>query len=192
MYSTYTTKKASIVERFNRTLKSKMWKRFSMNGSYRWVDMLQSLLNEYNDSKHRTIKMKPNNVTISNEKNLLDSIYNRKWVITPAVKPKFHVGDTVRLSKYKHIFEKGYTPNWTTEVFKIKKIQYTDPITYKLVDLNDGEIKGTIYAEELQLVKNPNIYLVERIIRSIGNKVFVKWLGFDSSHNSWIDEVEML
>lgn len=192
IYSTYSTTKASIVERLNRTLKNKMWKRFSFNGSYRWVDMLQSLLDEYNDSKHRTIKMKPNSVTTRNEKSLLEGVYNRKWSITYAVKPKFQVGDTVRMTKYKHIFEKGYTPNWTAEVFKIKKIQYTNPITYNLVDLDDRDIKGTVYAEELQLAKNPSMYLVERIIRRRGNRAYVKWLGFDNSHNSWIIEDEML
>lgn len=192
LYSTYTTKKASIVERFNRTLKNMMWKRFSMNGSYKWTNILQTLVDEYNDSKHRTIKMKPNNVSRNNEKFLLDTVYNRKWVIKPSVKPKYTVGDTVRLSKYKSVFKKGYTPNWTAEVFKVKKIQYTNPITYQLIDLNGNDVKGTVYAEELQLSKVPDLYLVEKILRRNGNRVFVKWLGFDDSHNSWIIENEMI
>lgn len=192
LYSTYSTTKASIVERFNRTLKNCMWKRFSMSGTYKWVNILQSLIDEYNDSKHRTIKMKPNDVNRNNEKYLLDTVYNRKWVITAAVKPRFHVGDHVRMSKYKHAFEKGYTPNWTTELFKIKQIQYTNPITYKLIDLNDEDVKGTMYAEELQLAKNPDLYLVERVLKTRGDKVYVKWLGFDDSHNSWIAENTML
>lgn len=170
IYSTYSTKKASIVERFNRTLKNKMWKRFSLNGTYRWIDMLQSLIKEYNSTKHRTIKMKPNDVNASNEKHLLDTVYNRKWVITPKTQPKFKIGDHVRLSKYKHIFEKGYTANWTVEIFRIKKIQYTNPITYKLIDLHDIEVKGTVYAEEIQLAKSPNMYLVERILKRNGSR----------------------
>lgn len=190
IYSTYSTKKASIVERFNRTLKNKMWKRFSLNGSYRWVDMLESLVSEYNSSKHRTIKMKPNDVNASNETQLLNTVYKRKWLITNKSQPKFRIGDHVRLSKYKHIFEKGYTANWTVEVFKIKKIQYTNPITYKLIDLHDRDVEGTIYTEELQLAKNPEVYLVEKILQRDGNKSYVKWLGFDSTHNSWIDESE--
>lgn len=192
MYSTFSAKKASIVERLNRTLKSKMWKRFSLNGSYKWVNLLQSLIDEYNNTKHATIKMKPNDVKKNNEKNLLTTVYNRSWFIKPITKPKFQVGDTVRLSKYKHIFEKGYTPNWTTEEFKIKEIQYTNPITYKLIDLNDVDVKGSVYTEELQLVKNPGLYLVERILKRDGDRVFVKWLGFDNSHNSWIYEHKML
>lgn len=192
MYSTFSTKKASIIERFNRTLKNKMWKRFSLNGSYRWIDMLQSLISEYNSSKHRTIQMKPDDVNNSNEKQLLNTVYNRKWIITSKTKPKFNIGDHVRLSKYKHIFEKGYTANWTVEVFEINKIQYTNPITYKLVDLHARDVEGTVYAEELQLAKIPEIYLVEKILRRNGNKAYVKWLGFDCSHNSWVNENEMV
>lgn len=119
-------------------------------------------------------------------------MYNRSWIIKPQTKPKFQVGDTVRLSKYKHIFEKDYTPNWTTEEFKIKEIQYTNPITYKLIDLDDVDVRGSVYTDELQLVKNPGLYLVERILKRDGDRVFVKWLGFDNSHNSWIYEDKML
>lgn len=192
LYSTYTLKKAAIVERFNRTLKNKMWKQFSVNGSYKWINMLKSLIDNYNNTKHHTIKMKPNDVNLRNEKKLLNTVYKYKWNILSKNKPKFKVGDLVRMSKYKHIFKKGYTPNWTTEVFKIVKVYFTNPITYRLVDLNDQEIKGTIYEPELQLAKNPDLYLVEKILRTRGNKVYVKWLGFDSSHNSWVDKDDVI
>lgn len=189
LYSTFTTKKAAIVERFNRTLKNKMWKQFSLRGSYKWIDILESLIDDYNNTKHRTIKMKPNEVNEGNERYLLHTVYNYS---TMKRRPKFKLGDMVRISKYKHIFEKGYTPNWTTEIFKINRIQNTDPITYLLVDLKGNEIKGTVYQEELQLVQHPNVYLVEKFIRTKGNKVYVKWLGFDNSHNSWVDKNDVL
>lgn len=192
IYSTFTTKKAAIVERFNRTLKSKMWKKFSYRGSYKWTDILPKLIDKYNNTKHRTIKMAPNKVNSQNEQHLLDTVYNYKLVIREKTKPKFNIGDHVRLNKYKHIFEKAYTPNWTAEIFKIKKIQYTNPITYLLVDLNDQEIKGTIYGEELQFVKNPKLYLVDKVLKKRGDKILVKWLGFDSSHNSWINKNNVL
>lgn len=192
LYSTFSTKKAAIVERLNRTLKSRMWKKFSYNGSYKWINLLQKLVDEYNNTKHRTIRMKPIDVNTNNEKNLLATVYNRNWVVTNKTKAKFKLGDHVRLSKYKHVFAKGYTPNWSTEVFKINKIQYANPITYLLVDLNGREIKGTVYEEELQLAKNPDIYLVEKIIRKLGNKVYVKWLGFDNSHNSWVNKNDVI
>lgn len=153
MYSTYSTMKAAIAERFNRTLKNKMWKQFSLRGSFKWIDILQSLISEYNNTKHRVIKMKPYEVNENNEQHLLNTVYHKQH-INSIVKSKFKIGDSVRISKYKHIFEKGYTPNWTTEVFKIKTVQHTVPITYLLIDLNGRDIKGTVYAEELQLAKH--------------------------------------
>lgn len=107
-------------------------------------------------------------------------------------KPKFKINDFVRISKYKHVFAKGYTPNWTTEIFKIKRVQQTNPVTYLLIDLEGCDIKGSVYAEELQLVKDPNLYLVEKILRQKSDKVFVKWLGLDASQNSWIDKNDIL
>lgn len=192
LYSTFSGKKAAMVERFNRTLKNKMWKTFSFRGSYKWIDILSELIADYNDTKHRTIKMKPNNVNIRNEQLLLNTVYNRKWDIMSKSKAKFNIGDQVRLSKYKHIFEKGYTPNWTTEIFKIKKVQYTNPITYILVDLDGHHIQGSVYEPELQLVKFPDLYLVEKIIKTRGNQLYVKWLGFNSQHNSWINKNDIL
>lgn len=188
LYSTFTTKKAAICERFNRTLKNKMWKKFSYQGSFKWVHILQSLIDEYNSTVHRTIKMKPNDVKYSDEHILLNTAYRMnvqpKHSIT---KTKFKLGDFVRISKYKHVFSKGYTPNWTTEIFKIRKVQQTNPTTYLLIDSNGENIEGSFYTEELLSVSDPEIYLVERIIRRKGKKVFVKWLGLDSSRNSWID-----
>lgn len=191
MYSTYTTKKAAIVERFNRTLKNRMWKEFSYRGSYKWIDMIQMLVHEYNETKHRTIKCKPNDVNPSNEHAILRYAYNNRTVVIKR-KPRFKVGDQVRMSKYKKVFYKGYTPNWTTEIFKIKKVQPTNPITYLLIDSDGHDIKGTVYEEELQLVKQPGLYLVEKILKKRGSKVFVKWLGFDDQHNSWVDEKDVL
>lgn len=101
--------------------------------------------------------MAPNKVTHQNEQMLLDTVYNYVWNIGVKFKPKFKVGDFVRLSKYKHIFEKSYTPNWTTEIFKIRKIQHTNPITCLLVDLNEQPIEGTVYQEELQIVQQKDI-----------------------------------
>lgn len=190
MYSTYSTKKAAIVERFNRTLKNRMWKEFSYRGSYKWIDILDSLVDDYNNTKHRTIKMKPDDVNVTNERFLQNTVYN--YMLPLRAKAKFKIGDLVRMSKYKYEFSKGYTPNWTTEIFKIKAVQPTNPITYLLIDLEGHSIKGAVYAEELQLVKFPDLYLVEKIIRKKGNKLYVKWLGFDSRNNSWIDEKDVL
>jgi hypothetical protein len=182
-FSTFSTMKASIVERFNRTLKTKMWKHFNLLGTYKWLNVLQSLVDEYNNTKHRTIKMTPNEVNKENEDRLLQTVYKYEKRLESN---KFNIGDSVRISKYKHAFEKGYTPNWTTEIFKIACVQRTQPLTYLLNDYQNKKIEGAFYEQELQKVKNPNVYLIEKIIRKRGDKLFVKWLGFDSTHNSWI------
>lgn len=188
-YSTYSALKASIVERFNRTLKTMMWKEFSMNGSYRWIDMLPELLSNYNNRKHRTIKISPSAVNKSNEQQILSTVYNRIKIAAPG---KYNVGDFVRISKYKHVFEKGYTPNWTTEIFKIVKVQHTYPVSYILEDYQGNKIKGGFYEMELMRTKYPNLYLVEKIIKTRGNRALVKWLGFSSEHNSWVQKDEIL
>lgn len=191
-YSTYSSMKAAIVERFNRTIKRKIYQQFSLNGNYKWVNIVDGLVDEYNRSRHRTIKMAPIDVDDENEQHLLDTAYNYKRIVPFLEKQKFKVGDYVRLSKYKHVFEKGYLPSWTTEIFKISKIQYTNPTTYLLVDWEGGEIKGGVYAEEMQLVKYPDVYLVEKILRKKKDQVYVKWLGFDSRYNSWINQRDVL
>lgn len=180
-YSTYSTMKACIVERFNRTLKEKMFREFTARGSHEWVSILSSLINEYNNSKHRTIGMtpvqadaNPTSVEIMQRK-----IINRK--------NKFNVGDNVRISTYKSVFAKGYLPSWSTEIFKIVKINETLPTTYQLQDYTGKPIAGCFYSEEILKTNYPNDYLVEKIIRKKGKQIFVKWLGFDSTHNSWIN-----
>lgn len=183
-YSTYSVLKASIVERFNRTLKNMMWKEFSYQGTYQWINIYKNLINQYNNTYHKTIHMSPNDVNLTNEQMLLDTVYNHLKITN---KPKFKIGDFERISKYKHIFEKGYTPNWTTEIFKIKIIQNTNPTTYILEDYQEHEIKGGFYEYELMKTNYPDTYLVEKIIKRRKNKALVKWLGFSSIHNSWIN-----
>ena len=101
-------------------------------------------------------------------------------------KPAFKIGDTVRISKYKRkTFDKGYTPNWTEEVFIIDEIRPTDPITYKIKDLNGEEIKGTFYREELQKT-DQTIFRIERVIRKTNDKALVKWKGYPDEFNSLV------
>lgn len=185
-YSVFSSKKACVVERVNRTLKSIMWKNFSLQGSHKWLDLLPKVVETYNNSKHRTIGRKPIEVNKSNEKDILRDVYNHIKMIDIS-SAKFKVGDHVRISKYRSIFNKGYTPNWTNEIFTIAKVKLTNPITYLLKDASAELIKGGFYDLELQKVKHPDIYLVERVLKKKSNKVFVKWLGFPNTHNSWID-----
>jgi hypothetical protein len=162
-----------------------MWKMFSFIGNYRWCDKLTFLLDFYHSRTHSTIKMRPKDVTKDHEQILLQTVYNYKKEIV--LKTRFELGDHVRISKHKGVFEKGYTPNWGTEIFKIVKLSRMAPEVYYLQDYRGEEIQGAFYKNELQKVKDPNGYLVETVIRKKGNKAFVKFLGFDSSHNAWID-----
>lgn len=183
-YHTYSELKASIVERFNRTLKNMMWKQFSLQGTYKWLTILPSLIEKYNSTYHHTIKLPPKKVTKKNEKLLLKTVYNKLKVFR---KPKYKIGDSVRVSKFK-----GYQPNWSTEIYTIAKIKRTDPITYNLLDYTQKQIKGSFYEPELTSVKFPNVYLVEKIIRKKRNQVLVRWLGFDKKHDSWINKRDII
>ena len=124
MYSTYSVLKASLIERVNRTIKGAIFKNFTIKGNQNWTRDLQTIVTRYNDTVHRTIGMKPREVTSKDEKRLLRTVYRE---IKQAGRSKFNVGDQVPVSRYKHLFEKGYTPNWTTETFTIYRKQTTNP-----------------------------------------------------------------
>ncbi|XP_076246242.1 uncharacterized protein LOC143186452 [Calliopsis andreniformis] len=133
--------------------------------------------------------MRPCDVTPTIADKLLNTVYSNIKIAAPS---RFKVGDSVRISKYKPAFDKGYTPNWTAEVFKIIKVQITNSVTYLLQDSCGKPIAGGFYEHELQRVINPDVYLVEKVLRRKDDKVYVKWLGFDNSHNSWIHKNNVL
>lgn len=192
-YSTYSIKKASIAERFIRTLKSKLYKEFSLNGNYKWAKgLLGEVIKEYNNTTHRTIGLKPCHVNETNKHVLLERFKKACESRYFKREKKFKIGDYVRISKFKGSFEKGYTPNWSTEIFKIIKIQNTTPTTYTIEDARSRPILGAFYSQELQKSQHPHVYLVEKILKRKNDKYYVKWLGFPSSENSWIDKTSVL
>ena len=142
MYSTYNEGKSVVAERFIRTLKNKLYKHMTATGKNAYYDVLDDIVNEYNNTKHNTIKMKPKDVG-NNNKRVYSDEHNEK-------RSRFKVGDRVRISKFKNIFAKGYTRNWSREIFIVNKINDTVPYTYNLKDLNDEEIIGSFYDRELQ------------------------------------------
>lgn len=187
-YSTFSVKKASIVERLIKTVKNKLYKHFSMVGNYKWINQpLIDTIYTYNSTKHRTIGFKPVDVSKKNESTVSNNI-NTTRKSTSKRKPKFQVGDYVRISKYKGSFAKGYTPNWSSEIFIVRQINNTNPFTYLLKDKGDNIIQGCFYEQELSKTKYPDLYLIEKVIKRKGNKLFVKWLGLHQSENSWIDK----
>lgn len=170
--------KSSIVERWNRTIKNKLYRKFSYNFSYKWVDILPKVVKEYNNTRHSTIKMAPNEVTHENAPLLLKSVYNYTKYFK---KPRFKVGDLVRTSKKWKIFQRSFHVTHTYEVFRIKKIQLTFPLTYILEDLQGNLIEGAFYSEELQEAKT-DLYLVEKIKKTKKpGFVEVKWLGISET-----------
>lgn len=184
-YFTHSNLKASICERFNRTLKNLMYREFSARGSFNWVGMLDELMERYNNSHHRTINMAPAKVRPKDEKKLR-AIHNANHNSVKRGKIKFHVGDIVRISSIKGVFDKGYYANWSTELFKIVKVCNTNPVTYKLEDHYGRPLLGGFYNEEISKTRHPDTYLVEKILKRRGNKVYVKFLGFDDDENMWI------
>lgn len=192
-YSTNSEKKAAIIERFNRTLKGAMYKAFSNRGSYVWFDLLSDLIHEYNNTFHRTIGMKPNDVNKKNSKEVLKRIKkNTKPRVEKRLPRKFIVGDKVRISKYKGIFSKKYLPNWTNEVFIVYKVQPTYPETYILKDNKGQLLQGGFYGHEMLKSISGDVYLVEKILKRKKDQVLVRWLGFDKSEDSWISKQDLL
>lgn len=190
-YSTYSVKKASIVERLIRTLKHKLYKNFHLSGKYEWIgNPLKKITKDYNQSVHRITKFKPSNVNSTNESEVLQNILKSRRNVQ-STKAKFKIGDIVRISKYKGVFDKGYTPNWSTELFTIIKINDTNPVTYQIQDQRKQNILGTFYEQELMKTKHPDCYLIEKVLKKRGNKLFVKWLGFVDSENSWVSKKDL-
>ena len=145
MYSTYNEGKSVVTERFIRTLKNKFYKHMTATGKYVYYDVLDDVVNEYDNTKQNTIKMKPKDAGYNNKRVYIDE-HNKK-------DSRFKIGDRVRISKFKNIFAKGYTPNWSKEIFIFNKVNDTVPYTYNLQDLNDEEIIGSLYDRELQKTK---------------------------------------
>lgn len=192
-YSTFSEIKAAIIERFNRTLKSAMYKTFSLRGSYKWYDILPELINKYNNTKHRTIGMKPSEVNPSNEKLVKERIIQNTWPKKEKKTPlQFNIGDSVRISKIRHIFSKRYLPNWTNEVFTVYRINPSIPETYILKDKDGTVLHGTFYGHELLKTKVGDVYLIEKIIKKKGDKLLVRWLGFQKSDDTWIHKNDVL
>ena len=138
MYSTHNEGKSVVAEKFIRTLESKIYKHMTSISKNVYIDKLDDMVDEYNNTYQTTIKTKPINVKDNAYINTDKEINNKD--------PKFKVGDHVRISKYKNIFAKGYTPNWSEEVFVIKKF----PWTYVINDLNGEEIIRIFYENKLQ------------------------------------------
>ena len=194
----YTSKnedlKASVVERFNRTLKTKMYRYFTYKNTRRYVDVLDDMLHSYNNTYHRSIGMTPAEVNVDNEHMVRKRLYpikpkSHKW--------KYEVGDRVRIAMQKRSFRKGYLGDWSHEIFEIKSRLPTVPVTYELADLADESIKGRFYNQELQRVAKSDDdehFDIDRILRTRKRndgriEYLVSWKGYPSKFNSWVSNI---
>ena len=194
LYSTHNEEKSCVVERWNRTIKTIMWKYFTANGTYKYLNILEKLVEKYNKTRNRAIGCSP---TDARKPEFHERVFHRlyyKKVKATNKGPIFKVGEKVRITKYRTIFSKGYTPNWTDEIFIISEVKTTLPPTYVLKDDKEEPVKGTFYEPELQQVKEER-FRIEKVLKwRTTNGIRegrVKWVGYPSSSNSWVPESDM-
>ncbi len=174
--------KASVVERFNKTQKTKLWKYMEYKNSDHFVHLLPKFVASYNNTYHRSIKMAPKQVNSKNQEKVWYHLYGKDQ-IEPTVKIKLKIGDIVRITIYHRNFRRGFHPKWTDEVFTICKVyKKLTPARYVIKDDEGEVVEGTFYAEELQkVIPEKKLWVIEKIIRRREKQVLVKWKGLPSS-----------
>jgi len=188
--STENEEKSSVVERWNRTMKEKVFKYLTANNTNKYIDVLDDFVEKYNNTRHSSIKMTPVEASKKeNEERVYRNLY-QEFERRP-IHAKFKTGDKVRILKKKGLFEKGFTPNWTEEVFTVSKIQRTNPVTYKITDYNGEEIQGTFYEQELQKTSQ-EVFRIENIVKKGKTRSLVKWKSYPESFDSWVDNKELI
>ena len=171
-----------------------------MRQNKRFLHVLPDIVAAYNDAEHRALGMAPNDVGPRNRELLHQRLYvsTMPAPVRSKTAPPLKEGDVVRLSKTRGAFERGYTPNWTRELFRVTGVSDdVYPAVYRISDLGDETVRGTFYRQELQLVKEPSEYRVENVIRTRrkadGTRQYlVRWLGYPDTFNSWVDEKDFV
>lgn len=193
IYSTFSESKSVVAERLIRTLKRQVWIYFMSENTRRWIDELPKIVNEYNNHIHSSIDMTPTQAkTPAGAAKIMKEQSKISTTTNPGDPTPFHIGDWVRISRQKDVFEKGYAPNWSTEVYKVTGITYSRPVTYHIVDFGDEAITGSFYAEELQHTTKPEVFIIETVLQKKKVKgikmMLVKWQGYPDKFNKWIPE----
>ena len=186
LYSTENEEKCSVVERWNRTIKTKLWKYFTANHTHKYIDVLDALIEKYNNTFNRAIGMTPTEARKpSNHGAVFRHLYFKKMAKLGEKKPKFQIGDKVRLGVKKDLFEKSYIINWSDKIYTIKRVFATRPITYKVEDDKGVEHKGKFYEQDLQKTKVDE-FRIQKVLKKKKNSALVRWVDYDSSYDSWI------
>ena len=173
-------------------MKNIMWKYFTANNTRNYLRVLPGMVEKYNNTYHRSIKLKPTDARKpANYKHINNALY-AKVNARKATPPRFRVGDKLRIVRKKGTFEKRFTPNWT-EVFTITAVKDTKSPTYTIEDTRGEPVQGIFYEQELQKSVQ-EIYRIERVLKRGKDRAFVKWKGYSSALNSWIPlaDVEQL
>ena len=167
---------------------------FLANNNTIYFDKLGKVVDEYNTRFHSSVKMTPAEASRKkNERKVFANLFG-DLIYSKHVPPKFHFGEKVRISKFKRkIFDKGFPFNWTGEIFTVDEILNTNPVTYKIVDLQGEKVTGSLYEQELQKAKQ-EIFRIEKIKRRDQKKkqALVKWKGYPHKFNSWVPFSELL
>lgn len=205
LYSTYSESKSVIAERFNRTFKNWMARYFTRKNTLSWIEEYKNLINIYNNRKHSTTKAKPKDVVnCLRDKNyeLFEQVYENLYgdynnESTKLPRNALKVGDYVRISRLKSIFEKGYDYNWSEEIFRVRELLMTNPVTYKIEDYNGEDIQGTFYRQELvktTLSDLTNTFRIEKVLKEDkkNKRVLVKWKGWPVKFNSWLPKEALI
>ena len=180
--------KASLVERWHRTLKQRMFRYFTAHNTLRWIDVLPYLVMAYNKTFHRSIAMAPLDVNADNEEQVWNRLYKARFRPRRVKKPSHKVGDKVRLQKKHRPFKKGYLPGWTDEVFSVSAIKKGALPLYNVVEWDGTPITGRFYEHDLQKVymDDQSLFRVERVMQRKKGQVLVRWKGWPSKYDSWI------
>ena len=185
--------KAALAERLIRTLKTKLWRYFKANNTFKYIDVLDDLMVSYNNSYHRTIKTTPSAARQEDQQTL----WIRQYGDVEKKKPKLSENDFVRVSLIKNLFRKGYEQNWSKELFIVQKALPGNPPYYRLKDLSGEPIMGTFYEKKLQLsIKDNEIYEIDSILKKRKRRgrveFLVSWSGYPEKYNSWITEKDLI
>ena len=199
LFTTFSERKASVVERLNRTLKARMWRYFTRNNTRKYTDILQDLVASYNKTYHTSIKHCPIDVNKDNEIQVWINLYDKRLTsdLTEKSGSRFSIGDTVRTSIERGPFRKSYLEGWSEEIFIVKHRVNGNPTVYKFSDQAGEDIKGTFYGHELQSVSEPDAYRIEKVLkkkkdRNGNNIYFVKWYGYSKAFNSYVSEEDFV
>ena len=187
--------KASIVERFNRTIKEKMWRLFTANKNKKYVNFLDDLMSNYNNSYHRSIKNSPNSINKSNEKATFNNLYGFDFDkgSNEIITFQFNIGDYIRLVINKNLFAKGYTINWSDEVFLIHKRQATSPPTYKIISLSGVVLTKTFYEKELnKLIYEEFPYDTFNVLKETVDSLLIEKLNTKTENQIWVKKKDFL